>query len=84
MLCANCGFCRTGPALLFRRGKLAIGSVQLVLEFGGHDFAVGSNCHTRDTDHLPVALVGFLYRVLAHAFHGDAGDPGITLVGRRH
>src|ERR1700690_2944571 len=68
--------------LLFGRGKLALGSAQLVLNFGGYGFAVGTYCHTSDGNHLPVTLIGFLNRVLSHAFHGDAGDPGVTLVGR--
>jgi hypothetical protein len=68
--------------LLFGRGKLALGSAQRVLNFGGYGFAVGTYRHTSDTNHLPVTLIGFLNRVLSYAFHGDAGDPGITLVGR--
>src|SRR6266851_7736420 len=69
-------------SLLLGRRELTVGSAQLVLDLESYDFAVRTHCHTRDADHLPVALVGFLDRVLSHALHGDAGSPGIPFVRR--
>jgi len=63
-------------SLLFGRRKLTVGSVQLVLDLDCHGFAVGTHCPSRNANHLPVALVGFLDRILSNALHRDAGSPG--------
>src|SRR5437660_12483252 len=67
-------------SLLFGSGKLAVGAAQLVLDFGGHGFAVGSYCHAGDADYLPVAVVGLLYGVRADSFQGGARSSGPTFV----
>jgi hypothetical protein len=68
--------------LLFGGSKLAIGAAQLVLDFGGHGFAVGSYCHARDGDYLPVALVGLLLVSLPMLFTETLVVPGSPLYQR--
>jgi len=69
-------------SLLFGRRKLTVGSVQLVRDLDGHGFAAGTHCPTQDANHLPVALVGFLDRILSNTLHGDAGSPGVPFIRR--